>query len=487
MNSLKTFFTEIRRRKVWLVGGIYIIAAWIIIQVISLIEEPLSLPGWFDTAVIVLAIAGLPLAIILAWAQESQAGDKPKEVPASDTDRPSIAVLPLTSIAGDADQEALADGMTEDIITMLSRTPELFVIARNSTFAYKGQSPDIRQVGKDLGARYVLEGSIRQIGANLRITVQLIEASDGTHIWAENFDSPAAQIFELQDNVTAGIVAQLRPELETAEADRAGLIRPESLEVWAMINRGKVALLNEATPERMAKSIALAREVIEREPDYGPAHTLLSWALGAHHATENEPNPSLMEEAVAAGSRGVELNPRDPWALYTLSQAYLLVPSLHEALECAQRGRRHDPNDPMLLTIEALALVRLGRPAEALPLLDQAFSLSPRDHYRNAWHLTRSEAYAGLGDMEGCLSECKECVALGRGIHWAWAWLAATEVAMGDEEAAKKSMREALRLNPTRAARSYLVYGHADSDPRLTDENAATVQRLAAEIEAEGA
>ncbi len=195
------FFTELKRRKIWWIGGAYIVAAWIIIQVISLIEGPLSLPGWFDTGAIVLAIAGLPLALILAWAQESQA-DAPVLQQVAGT-RPSFAVLPFNNLSDNRAYDHLGDGLAEDIITKLSQWPNSQVAARNSSFAYRGTSPDIRKVGQELNVTYVMEGSIRELNDTVRVTGQLIDTRTGEHIWAENYDYAATEITSAQDTLTS--------------------------------------------------------------------------------------------------------------------------------------------------------------------------------------------------------------------------------------------------------------------------------------------
>ncbi|MBL4708469.1 MAG: hypothetical protein JKY48_08540 [Flavobacteriales bacterium] len=163
--------------------------------------------------------------------------------PPQNTDKPSIAVLPFVNMSDDKDKEFFADGMTEDIITGLSCDSRLFVVARNSTFAYKGQSPDIRTVGQELGARYVLEGSIRPIGERLRITVQLIDSSSGMHVWADKIDRPVAELFDIMDEVVDNLVTALCANLGVAESHRAQRQRPEDLQAWALcVVRGSLFL-----------------------------------------------------------------------------------------------------------------------------------------------------------------------------------------------------------------------------------------------------
>jgi TolB-like protein len=156
-------------------------------------------------------------------------------------DRPSIAVLPFDNLSGDPEQEYFADGMTEDIITSLSRFRSLSVTARNSTFSYKGKSPDVREIARDLGVRYVLEGSVRRGGERVRITGQLVDASTGNHLWAERYDRELEDIFAVQDEVTEAIVAAIAPEIDDVERERAQRSPPESLDAWGLYQRGLTA------------------------------------------------------------------------------------------------------------------------------------------------------------------------------------------------------------------------------------------------------
>ncbi len=186
-------------------------------------------------------------------------------------DRPSIAVLPFQNMSGDAEQDYFVDGMVEDIITGLSRIKWLFVIARNSSFAYKGQSPDIRQVGRELGVRYVLEGSVRKAAARVRITGQLVEAETGRHIWAERYDRAMDDVFALQDEMTMNVVAAIEPSLRQAEVERVKRKRPENLDAYDLVLRA-TPLVVAAMPETALRALPLLERALTLEPDYALAH-----------------------------------------------------------------------------------------------------------------------------------------------------------------------------------------------------------------------
>jgi adenylate cyclase len=187
--------------------------------------------------------------------------------------RPSVAVLPFENLSSDAEQDYFADGMTEDIITGLSRVPWLFVIARNSSFSYKGLAVDVRRIGRELGVRYVLEGSVRKAGQRLRVTGQLIDAETGAHLWADRFDGPVEDVFDLQDRITGAVVGAIAPEIRHAEIERAVRKRPESLDAYDHFLRAQAAIVQfrfRDADERLAQAVAVT-------PDYSEAKALRAW------------------------------------------------------------------------------------------------------------------------------------------------------------------------------------------------------------------
>jgi adenylate cyclase len=191
-------------------------------------------------------------------------------------DKPSIAVLPFQNMSGDPEQEYFADGMVEEIITALSRIRWLFVIARNSTFTYKGRSVDVKQVGRELRVRYVLEGSVRKVGQRVRIATQLIDATIGNHVWAERYDRPLADIFAVQDEITERVVGAIEPELYAAEHLRSQRKLPESLDAWECVIRA-LSCITQSSLAGYNEAEALCRRAITVSPNYGQAHSLLSW------------------------------------------------------------------------------------------------------------------------------------------------------------------------------------------------------------------
>ncbi len=236
-----SFWQEVKRRKVARVAVVYSVVAWLVVEIVVTVEAPLNLPGWMDTFVIVLVVVGFPLALILSWAYDltptgiertkhlESADEISRESTAAESQEQesplnilpySLAVLPFTNMSDDPEQEYFSDGLTEDIITDLSLIPGLFVIARNSTFTYKGKSVDVRRLGQELGVRYVLEGSVRKSANQVRVTAQLIEAASGHHLWAKKYDRGLEDVFAVQDELTREIVTALDVELVSGEKGR---------------------------------------------------------------------------------------------------------------------------------------------------------------------------------------------------------------------------------------------------------------------------
>jgi adenylate cyclase len=204
-------------------------------------------------------------------------GDRPENGPPERTlsplDKPSIAVLPFTNMSGDAEQEYLADGITEDLITALARLRWLYVIARHSTFAFKGRALDVRDVARELGVRYIVEGSVRRAGGRIRVTGQLIDAATGKHIWAQKYDRELQDIFHLQDDLTEHVVAAIEPHLYVEEGLRASAQSPESIDAWGLVVRA-LGLLNKIERKGNGEAQALLRQAIAAEPHYGRAHAV---------------------------------------------------------------------------------------------------------------------------------------------------------------------------------------------------------------------
>ena len=228
-------------------------------------------------------------------------------------DKPSIAVLPFENMSGDPEQEYLADGLSEDIITGLSRQRWFFVIARNSSFAFKGETVDVRKVARELGVRYVLEGSVRKAASRVRVTAQLIDASKGVHLWADRYDRELANIFELQDEITNKVIDSVGPQIIVAEAARVRRKPPQNIDAWDLVMQALPHMWHMSTEEqRHAQD--LLQQAIALDPEYAHAHALLGWTyVNMFNLDSRTPIGEFTDQALDAGERAVTLDEQDHW------------------------------------------------------------------------------------------------------------------------------------------------------------------------------
>ena len=302
----------------------------------------------------------------------------PADLPLALPDKPSIAVLPFQNMSGDPEQEYFADGMVEDILTALSRTKALFVIARNSSFFYKGKAPDTRQVGRELGVRYVLEGSVRKTGNRVRITGQLIDATSGAHIWADRIDGDLEDIFSLQDEVTSRVVAVIVPTLELAEIARSAVKPTHSMVAYDYSLRGW-AWVNEFTREGNRKAIEYFNKAVSLDPKFA-----LAWAQAAGCYVQrkswnwDDDPASDAEEAERLCRKALQLDRTDPRLLALVGTALGFVVELkEEGLAFLEKATELDPNLSFAWFQRGHACSRLGKPSIAY--FEQALRLNPRD------------------------------------------------------------------------------------------------------------
>ena len=295
-------------------------------------------------------------------------------------DKPSIAVLPFQNMSGDPEQEYFVDGLVEDIITALSRFRSLFVIARNSSFAYKGKSPDVRQVGRELGVRYVLEGSVRKAASRLRVTAQLIDAMTGAHLWAERFDGAREDVFDLQDQLTVKVVAAIAPNVERAEIARAKRKPSSSLDAYEYYLRG-VSCWNPATKNSVGQAQAMFRRAIELDPEFAAAYGAAAWGYtilkgygwAAGTAEERTEIGRLAQAAV-------RLRQDDAMTLAYAAYAYAyVIQDLQTAKAVIDQALLLNPNVAAAWAISGWVHVWLGDPTIALKHLERAMRLSPLD------------------------------------------------------------------------------------------------------------
>ena len=357
-------------------------------------------------------------------------------------EKPSLAVLPFINMSRDPEQEYFSDGMTEDIITALSRIRWFFIISRNSTFAYKGRAVDVRKVAKELGVRYVLEGSVRKAGSRVRVTAQLIDGDTGKHVWANRYDRELDDVFSVQDELTETIVGALDPELGKAERERAKAKRPENLDAWDVYQRGLWHLYH-YTKDDIEKAQQLFRHATLLDPNLGVAFSGLAEAFyfslvyGHSDAPEHD-----REEALVAARTAVELDGEDAVAHCTLGRIYYVRREHDLAIAELQTALELNPSLAWAHYGVGAALVFSGRAREALPFLQSAMKLSPRDPNMGSFLVRMADAHLFMRDYDEAIAWAKKALRQS-GFQWSrYAVLVSALGHLGRLQEAKRALQE---------------------------------------------
>jgi TolB-like protein/Flp pilus assembly protein TadD len=317
--------------------------------------------------------------------------------------KPSIAVLPFDNMSGDPTQEFLADGMVEEITTLLSHIRQFLVIARNSSFAYKGQVVNAKQVGRELGVSYILEGSVRKAASRVRVTAQLIDAITGHHVWAQNYDREFVDVFTVQDEIASKVVSAIEPQLYSAEQLRVRRKLPESLDAWECVVGALIHM-----DVRSKQSYTSARTLLERaitlDPFYAQAHAVHALLTCGEVSVSLKPLEAI-ESALEAARNSIALDDHDAWGHFALGLAYLHGPTVARAVPEFERALALNPNFAMALTNLGVAFAYLGRGEEALSKMEASERLNPRGLYPGNIPQHRAVAYFVMGRHREAL-EC---------------------------------------------------------------------------------
>ncbi len=362
-------------------------------------------------------------------------------------DRPAIAVLPFSNMSDDPEQEYFSDGISEDIITALSRLRWFFVIARNSSFMYKGKPVHVKQVGEDLGVGYVLEGSVRKSGGRLRITAQLNDVANGSHIWAERYDRDVADVFAVQDEITEAIVAAIEPQLYTAENIRIQRKPPASMDAWDLVMR---ALSHYWRVTRQDHAIAqrLLEQSIAIEPTYGQALGVLaaSYTFGAHMGwLELEAIAPVAERAALAA---IHADSEDAWAHFALGGVYLITRRFDDSLAEFELALRLNPNFSQAQVYYATALGFCGRWEEAVGAANRAIRLSPRDPALALCYGSACLAHFMGRNYDAAMRDARTAIRLRSDYAGAHRVLTSAAGMVGDFVAAAAALQELQRAQP---------------------------------------
>jgi len=376
----------------------------------------------------------------------ARASSPPYEVPKAQVPRASIAVLPFANMSGDAEQEYFADGISEDIITALSKLSQLFVIARNSSFSFKGRHVLVTEAAKSLGVRYVLEGSVRKSGARIRITAQLIDATTGGHIWAERFDREMTDIFDVQDDVTAHIVSALSVNLTSGELRRIATARTDNLEAYDCYLKGR-ELWRKSERQANKEGRELLERAIGLDPGFAPAHAILA-VIHTHEMINgwSESPEASRQNALACAARAIALEDANAETHFAMGIGMLWRRNYDEALREAERAIGLDPNHSGAHSSLGVALHYAGRSEEALPWFDRSTALDPF-FVDQILHFRAQSLYA-LGRYSEAAELSKQRIAVSPKTDASRVLLAACLGQMGRFEEAREAWREALSVNP---------------------------------------
>jgi len=361
-------------------------------------------------------------------------------------DEPSIAVLPFVNMSDDTKQEYFSDGLTEEIITALSKIPKMFVIARNSTFTYKGKPVKVQQVAEELGVRYVLEGMVRIAGDRMRITVQLIDAMTGNHLWAERYDRELKEIFALQDDITKEVMTALQVKLTTGEQARVYGKGTDKLEAYLKLLQGREHY-RRGTKEDNILARRVFEEVIALDPKYAIAYRFLS---GTHHAdlafgTSKSPKQSIAR-AIELAKRAIAIDDSLAEGHGFLGFLYTLTGQYEKGIEEAERAVALDPNSADAHIHLGAVLHNAGRREEAIPIIKRAIRLNPIAPAM--YFVVLGRTYRSLGRYEEAIEACKNAVQRNPDFLFAHVILAGTYSLTGKEEQARAAGKEVLRIDP---------------------------------------
>jgi TolB-like protein/class 3 adenylate cyclase len=362
-------------------------------------------------------------------------------------DRPSIAVLPFTNMGGDVEQDYFADGMVEDIITGLARIKWLFVIARNSSFAYKGKSVDVKQAGRELGVRYILEGSVRRAASRVRVSGQLVEAETGRHVCAERYDRTLDDVFALQDELTMSVVAAVEPSVRQAEIERVKRKRPDSLDAYDLVLRA-LPDVYPAMPEGAKRALPLLERALSMEPEYALAHGFASWAheiIFARGGGREENRLGTIRHAHAAIAHG-----RDDAVALSLGGFGLgvIAHDRHAARQAFEAALALSPSCALTYMFGSVVMAYAGDPDRATEWGERALRLSPFDPMSYVPRLSITLGHFQRGEYEAAAETAQKVFQANP--YWSLAHLvlAATHAKLGRLDAAKSAAARVLELQP---------------------------------------
>jgi adenylate cyclase len=499
-----SFLAELKRRNVIKVSAAYLALGWLVLEVSTTVTPLLNLPEWLPRVLLWIGIIGFPFVVVFSWVYEltpdglqregdeapasssarpaarrlnvitiilatlaialfafdrfGPAPDAVTKAPAAATgdganlsldERPAIAVLPFDNLSSDPEQAFFADGLAEDLITRLSSWRAFPVIARNSSFQYRGGDIDLKRASAALGARYIVEGSVRSAGGRVRVNAQLIDAVSGEHVWADTYDSEVADVFAAQDEIGGKIAASLVGDLNRAEAERAQQRGTDDLEAWSLYQLGLQHAVDRYTREDFSVARDLFTQAAQRDPRFATALAQLVFVnlWGVVLGWDETPGETIAA-ALATARYAASLDPRDPAAQAALGWAYVMAGDIENGLDAAQRAVELNPSMPEALGWLSWNLLMAGDAAGCIDAGERAIRLDPLGPFTSIIYDNFSQAYWELGEFEAGLRAARRLLAELPGYFLGHVDVAMNAVGLGRIEEARAAIAEARRAQP---------------------------------------
>jgi adenylate cyclase len=394
-------------------------------------------------------------------------------------DKPSIVVLPFVNMSGDPEQEYFSDGLTEVLTSDLSRISSLFVIARNSAFTYKGKAVKVHDVGREMGVRYVLEGSVQRTQEAVRIIAQLIDATTGGHIWSERYDQPLKDIFALQDEIVQKIVANLRVEVLETELARVRQAPTENLTAYDFYLRGLEAgerVLTEANKEANVQARQMYEKAVELDPTYAEAYAMLGFTYFSEFFNRWTADPALaLEQAFTLAQQAVVLDGSLPTPHTILGFAFLWKKQYEQAIAEVETAMALDPNNPTIHLVLGNVLAFAGRPQDGVEFVEKALRLNPR--YPANYLQLLGRTYRLAGRCEEAIAPLKRAIALSPTFIPSRVNLMVCYMELGREEEARAEATEVLRINPHYSLEKAWRHNQPFKDPAVLEHFFAAARK----------